>query len=255
MNSARAFLLHPGIATAAGAGGTLAMTGSGARALLVGALTALLTLVVQAHRRRTRGFLHGALRGALRVLFPLHAQGLEHVPATGPALLVCNHVSYLDALVIIAHCPRPVRFLIDHRIHDVPVLRPLFRAARTIPVAPAREDRARLAGAFDAAAEALQLGEVLCIFPEGGLTRSGDIAPFRRGLEHILRRSPVPVVPMALRGLWGTCFSRHRRRPGDRSPRRPRAPVTLVAGPALAPEAVTAAALEDRVTALRGDWR
>jgi 1-acyl-sn-glycerol-3-phosphate acyltransferase len=255
MDRGRTFLLHPCIATAAGAGGALAVTGSGAQAVLAATLSALLALAAAALVSRTHDTVRAALRGLLRLLYPVQVQGLQHVPGEGPALLACNHVSYLDALLIIAHCPRPVRFLMDHRIHDLPFLRWLFRAARTIPVAPAREDHARLAGAFDAVALALEAGEVVCIFPEGGLTRSGELAPFRRGLEHILGRTPVPVVPLALRGLWGTWFSRYRHRPGDPRPRRPRAPVALVAGPALAPATVTAAGLERRIAALRGDRR
>ena len=126
-----------------------------------------------------------------------------------PALIVCNHVSFMDALVIGGSVRRPVRFVMDHNIFKIPVMGFIFRTAHAIPIAPAREDPERAADqAFDRIDAELADGEIVCIFPEGKLTRDGEMNEFKKGVERILERRPVPVVPMALRGLWGSFFSR-----------------------------------------------
>jgi len=189
-----------------------------------------------------------------RTLYRVRADGLQHIPEEGPALLVCNHVSYVDPLLLMANLRRPARFVMYYRIFNVPLLRFLFRTAKAIPIAGQKEDPAVLQQAYDAIDAALADGELVCIFPEGALTRDGTIAPFRPGLEKILARRPVPVLPMALRGLWGSMWSRrdsalHR----ARLPRRFRARVELVVDAPLPPERVSAAALEARVRELRGE--
>ncbi|EGC99253.1 phospholipid/glycerol acyltransferase, partial [Burkholderia sp. TJI49] len=133
----------------------------------------------------------------------------ERIPEEGAAVLVCNHVSYVDALVLAAASPRPIRFVMDHRIFKTRFASWVFRHAKAIPIAPRHEDPAMLARAYDACEAALKGGELVCIFPEGKLTRTGDINTFHHGITEILRRTPVPVIPMALRGLWGSVFSRH----------------------------------------------
>jgi 1-acyl-sn-glycerol-3-phosphate acyltransferase len=163
-------------------------------------------------------------------------------------------VSYVDALLLTANLRRPVRFVMDYRIFEMPLLRFLFRTAKAIPIAGRREDPALLQQAFDAIDVALADGELVCVFPEGALTRDGAIARFRPGVENILARRAVPVVPMALRGLWGSLWSRrdsalHR----ARLPRRFRARVELVVAAPMAPQEASAANLEARVRALRGD--
>jgi 1-acyl-sn-glycerol-3-phosphate acyltransferase len=132
----------------------------------------------------------------------------ERIPETGAAVLVCNHVSYVDAIVLAAASPRPIRFVMDHRIFHTSFAGWLFRHTKAIPIAPAHEDAALLERAYDACAAALEEGELVCIFPEGKLTRDGEINPFRHGVMRIIERTPVPVIPMALRGLWGSVFSR-----------------------------------------------
>jgi 1-acyl-sn-glycerol-3-phosphate acyltransferase len=181
--------------------------------------------------------------------------GLEHIPDEGPAVLVCNHVSFVDALLIGGACRRPVRFVIDHRIFKIPVLSFIFRTGRAIPIASQKEDAALMERAFDEVARALAEGDVVCIFPEGRLTSSGEMSPFRPGVERIIHRSPVPVVPLALRGLWGSFFSRQGG-PAMRRPfRRFWSRVELIAGGAMPAERVTAGALQESVAALRGDAR
>ncbi|MGF6369358.1 1-acyl-sn-glycerol-3-phosphate acyltransferase [Paraburkholderia sp. RAU6.4a] len=132
----------------------------------------------------------------------------ERIPEQGAAVLVCNHVSFVDAIVIMAESPRPIRFVMDHQIFRSPFVGWLFRHAKAIPIASAHQDAALLARAYDLCAQALADGELVCIFPEGKLTRTGELNPFRHGVAEIVRRTPAPVIPMALRGLWGSVFSR-----------------------------------------------
>src|SRR5690606_12689074 len=131
-------------------------------------------------------------------VYRLEKSGLHHIPEEGPAVLVCNHVSFVDALIIAAACPRPIRFVMDHRIFRLPVLNFVFRTSRAIPIAPSREDPELLESADEEIARALEAGDLVAIFPEGRITDSGEMNPFRPGIRRILERTPVPVVPLAL---------------------------------------------------------
>ncbi|MBB2932324.1 MFS transporter [Paraburkholderia silvatlantica] len=180
----------------------------------------------------------------------------ERIPPEGAAVLVCNHVSYVDAIVIMAESPRPIRFVMDQQIFRSPFLGWVFRHARAIPIAPAHEDPAALDAAYDACAAALAEGDLVCIFPEGKLTRTGDMNPFRHGVTEILRRTPVPVVPMALRGLWGSAFSRFAAS-GQEHPRRRglTSRLTLAVGEPIAAADATLELLQETVAELRGARR
>ena len=180
--------------------------------------------------------------------------GLERIPAEGACVVVCNHVSFVDAIVIAACVRRPIRFVMDHRIFGIPLLNFIFRTMRTIPIAPAKEDAAMKERAFAEAARALKAGEIVGIFPEGRLTQTGEINPFRPGLQRILEQAPVPVVPLALRGLWGSFFSRSQGKAMQRI-RGMFSRIALVAGTPVAPELATPEFLQQKVLALRGDWR
>jgi len=187
-------------------------------------------------------------------LYRVRADGLQHIPEEGPALLVCNHVSFVDPLLLMANLRRPARFVMYYRIFNVPLLKFLFKTAKAIPIAGQKEDPAVLQQAYDGIDAALADGELVCLFPEGALTRDGAIAPFRPGVEKILARRPVPVLPMALRGLWGSMWSRRDSALARaRLPRRFRARVELVVDAPLAPEQAGAAVLEARVRELRGE--
>ena len=142
------------------------------------------------------------------VVYRFKVRGDEHIPASGAAILVCNHVSFVDAVLLMAASPRPIRFIMDHRIFDTPVLGTLFRLGKAIPIAPQKEDPAAYERAFAEARRVLDEGDLLCIFPEGGLTRDGSLGEFKGGVMKILQTHPVPVVPMALSNLWGSYFSR-----------------------------------------------
>lgn len=196
----------------------------------------------------------------VRTLYRLRVRGIEeHVPDQGAALLVCNHVSYMDALILAASIPRPVRFVMYHKIFNVPVMRWIFRTAKAIPIAGAREDPELMQRAFDAIDAALAEGEIVGIFPEGALTRDGRIAAFKSGVERILAARAVPVVPMALRGMWASMWSRRNahaeggRLGRMRVPRRFRAHVEVVADAPVDGAIADAPMLEARVRALRGD--
>jgi 1-acyl-sn-glycerol-3-phosphate acyltransferase len=180
----------------------------------------------------------------------------EYLPKRGAAILVCNHVSYLDAVVIMAVSPRPIRFVMDHNIFRIPVLSWLFRTARAIPIASARENMAVNSRAYVEIAQALHEGDLVCIFPEGKLTRDGDINDFKQGIAKIVEQSPVPVIPLALRGLWGSLLSHRKLNPFERSFRHgPFSRLELMVGAPLAPDAVTPALLQQRVAELRGSWK
>ena len=191
----------------------------------------------------------------VRSLYRLRAKGIEaNVPDEGPALIVCNHVSYMDALILAGAIPRPVRFVMYYRIFNIPVMRWIFRTAKAIPIAGAKEDPALMQRAFDEIDAALAEGELVGIFPEGALTKDGRIAAFKSGVEKILERRPVPVVAMALRGMWASMWSRRDGRLGRmRVPRRFRARVEVVAAPPVDGTTATADTLEAQVRALRGD--
>ena len=191
----------------------------------------------------------------VHTVYRVKERNLEQLPDEGPAVLVCNHVSFVDALVIAAACRRPIRFVMDHRIFRIPVLNFVFRTGHAIPIASRKEDPALMERAFAEIAHALEAGELVCIFPEGRLTATGDLGPFRPGVERIVAANPVPVVPMALRGLWGSFFSRKDGAAMRRPFRRVWSRIELVCGATLPPSAASAAALEAEVLALRGDWR
>src|SRR5687768_12999100 len=190
----------------------------------------------------------------VNTLYRIDTEGLARIPEEGPALLVCNHVSYMDALIVAGSVRRPVRFVMYYKIFNIPLLRFIFRTAKAIPIAGRKEDPELLERAFEEVDRALADGQLVCIFPEGGLTRDGAIAPFRGGVERILGRRPVPVVPLALRGLWGSVFSRRDTALGrSRLPRRFRSRIGFAVGDALPAAEADAATLEQRVRALRGE--
>ncbi|MEX3681430.1 MFS transporter [Paraburkholderia sp. BR14320] len=177
----------------------------------------------------------------------------ERIPEHGAAVLVCNHVSFVDAIVIMAESPRPIRFVMDHQIFRSPFIGWLFRHAKAIPIAPAHQDAALLTRAYDLCAQALADGELVCIFPEGKLTRTGELNPFRHGVAEIVRRTPAPVIPMALRGLWGSVFSRavdaHWPRPLRKGVM---TRLSLAVGEPIDPALATPETLQQIVTGLRG---
>lgn len=185
-------------------------------------------------------------------MYRVEHRGLQQIPEEGAALLVCNHVSFVDALLIGGAVRRPVRFVMYYKIYQLPVLNFIFRTAGAIPIAGRNEDAATYERAFEQIARYLAEGELVCIFPEGKLTTDGEIDAFKGGVSRIIEQTPVPVIPMALQGLWGSFFSRD---PAKGFFRRLWSRVTLVAGAAIPVEAAEPALLRERVSALRGALR
>ncbi|WP_045417064.1 MFS transporter [Vibrio owensii] len=140
-------------------------------------------------------------------LYRVSVTGRQHIPEQGAALIVANHVSYVDALILMGTSTRPVRFVMDKSISELPVLKYVFRHAGVIPICSPRKCAETYKRAFEQIEQALNNDEVVCIFPEGRLTSNGELGEFRPGVEKILKRTPVPVIPMALKGLWGSFFS------------------------------------------------
>jgi 1-acyl-sn-glycerol-3-phosphate acyltransferase len=201
-----------------------------------------------------------------RFIYRYKVQGDDHIPTQGAAVLVCNHVSFVDAVLLMAASPRPIRFLMDHRIFKVPVLGWLFKLAKAIPIAPQKDDPAAYDAAFEAAAAVLRDGELLAIFPEGGITRDGTVQPFKSGIMKVLERATqdglvLPVIPMALTNLWGSFFSRAEVVEGE--PTTINRPfrrglfnrVGLNVGSPLAAPGVTPDGLRQRVSTLLGAFR
>ena len=141
------------------------------------------------------------------ILYRVRVEGREHIPAQGAAVLVCNHISYLDAFLLMGASRRPLRFIMYYKIFAIPGLKQIFRLARAIPIAARHEKASIFREAFISAQEELEDGHIVAIFPEGGLTRDGEIAPFKGGVNLILAKNPVPVIPVAICGMWGSFFS------------------------------------------------
>jgi 1-acyl-sn-glycerol-3-phosphate acyltransferase len=189
-------------------------------------------------------------------VYRLRQNGLENIPEEGAAVLVCNHVSFVDPLVIAAASRRPIRFVMDYRIHRTPLISFVFRHMHAIPIAPARDDAAMMEAAFEEVAKALEAGELVAIFPEGRITDTGEIYPFRPGVQRIVKRTPVPVIPMALQGLWGSFFSRKDGPAMSKPLRRGMfSAIALTVGVPVAPAAATPEHLQAIVAGMRGDWK
>jgi acyl-[acyl-carrier-protein]-phospholipid O-acyltransferase/long-chain-fatty-acid--[acyl-carrier-protein] ligase len=165
-----------------------------------------LALVVLAYRFRYLLLVKAPPWIVGHTFYRIRSHGLENIPATGAALLVCNHVSQLDAGILVSQVRRPIRFLIYSGWMTSFPLKYFFRTAKVIPINPKAGPRALMASLRNAS-EALARGELVCIFAEGGITRTGFIQPFQRGLEQVLKRCPAPVIPVYFDGLWGSVHS------------------------------------------------
>ena len=191
----------------------------------------------------------------VNTIYRVRPSGIENIPDKGPAIVVCNHVSYMDPIVLLASVRRPMRFVMYYKIFQLPFLRFLFQQARAIPIASAREDEHLMNEAFEKVDAELATGNIVCIFPEGGITNDGEVQRFRPGIERVIANRPVPVVPVALQNLWGSWFSRSSGGKIRKFPRRFFVKVPVVIGEPVMPGDVTAAKLELLVRTLRGDRR
>ena len=191
----------------------------------------------------------------INILYRIKTTGRDNIPDTGPAVIVCNHVSFSDALILGGSIRRPVRFVMYYKIFQIPILSFLFRTAKAIPIASAKEDKVLMDKAFDQIDAELEDGNMVCIFPEGAITNDGEVHQFRTGVERVLERRPVPVIPIGLNGLWGSWFSSMSGGGLRRVPGRLFARVNVRIGPQVAAANASAERLELLVRTLRGDRR
>jgi len=184
----------------------------------------------------------------IHTIYRVKKTELESIPDTGACVLVCNHVSFVDALILAGCIKRPIRFVMYYKIFRIPVLSFVFKTANAIPIAGARENPRLMNEAFEKISAALDDDEIVCIFPEGKITHDGNINPFKSGVMKILEKNPVPVVPLALRGLWGSFFSRkHGSAMSKYFPRGFFNRIELVSGEAIAAENVSIELLQQAV--------
>jgi 1-acyl-sn-glycerol-3-phosphate acyltransferase len=186
-------------------------------------------------------------------MYRVKHKNLHHLPEKGGALIVCNHVSYMDALLLSAVCPRLIRFVMEEEYASLPPLRRFLKRAGVIPISAT--NRSSIRRAFNEVEQALAEGHIVCIFPEGRLTSDGEISEFMRGMDIILRRSPVPVIPMALKGLWGSYFSRYKGQAFKGLPTRFWSKLEIEAGEPVNSDSANTAIMRSKVAELRGDWK
>ena len=189
--------------------------------------------------------------GLSNIIYRLKVIGRENLPAEGPFVIACNHVTFMDSFIVASGCPRPARFVMYYKFYDMPFVSRIFRDSKVIPIAGALEDPAVLKAAFDKIAAELQDDEVVCIFPEGGLTRDGKMHAFKSGIEKIIQRTPVPVVPACLNGLWGSYFSRKFTGKERRPFRRKRSRISIEFGSPIAPADVTSEKLFEAISRMK----
>lgn len=187
-----------------------------------------------------------------KIIYRVKRYNIDFVPEEGPVVVVCNHVTFVDTLFIAGSIQRRLRFVMDKAMFNIPVMNYIFRKGKVILIASRKEFPEVYEKAFEEISAALKAGELVCIFPEGMLTRDGNMNEFRPGIEKIIARDPVPVIPLALRGLWGSFFSRKKDAAKTRWSRGFRSRVEIIAGRPIAPENVTAQYLHDVVSKMRG---
>lgn len=186
-------------------------------------------------------------------VYRINKQDLDKIPAEGPALLVCNHVSFFDPPILLGVLPRPARFVMWYGFYELPLVGRLFKWLRSIPIGNRRDRPELVTQAFDSIAEELQAGKLVVIFPEGTITRNGEINKFQPGIDEIVKRTPVPVVPLALKGMWGTWASRKKGSALKGFPTSFMKRITVAAGDPVPAEDATRLAMFDKVSGLRGD--
>jgi acyl-[acyl-carrier-protein]-phospholipid O-acyltransferase/long-chain-fatty-acid--[acyl-carrier-protein] ligase len=189
-----------------------------------------------------------------RTLYRVRVLGRDNIPEKGGALFVCNHVSFVDALLLIASTDRRVRFMMFAGIYELPWVKPFARILEAIPISSLQRPR-DLLKSLQTAGEAIRAGEVVCIFAEGQITRIGQLLPFRRGMEQIMKDVEAPIVPVALDGVWGSIFSFEKRRFLWKWPRRIPYPITVSFGPPMPPHSKASDVRQAVQELLASAWR
>lgn len=186
-------------------------------------------------------------------IYRINKKELDNIPQEGAVLVVCNHVSFFDPAILLGVLPRPARFVMWYEFYDIPVINWVFKGLKTIPIGNARERADLVTLAYDKIAEELKAGNIVVIFPEGQITKTGDLNSFQPGIDKILKRTPVTVVPMALQGMWGTWSSRIKGRALTGIPTSLMRKITVATGKPIKPENANRQELYERVLELRGD--
>lgn len=185
------------------------------------------------------------------IIYRVDLSKFKEIPEEGPVLITCNHISFVDAVILMGCFKRPIRFVMDHNIFKNKILGFIFRGSKAIPIASAKESPETMEKAFDDVSKALREGEAVLIFPEGRITHDGAMGPFRPGMERILARDPVPVMNVALLGLWGSFFSRaHGKAMSKPFARGARSRVSIACNEPIAPANANAAQSESSTRAL-----
>ncbi|MCL4789156.1 MAG: MFS transporter [Verrucomicrobia bacterium] len=186
-----------------------------------------------------------------RTVYRIRVEGRDNIPGKGGALFVCNHVSFVDALLLIASTDREVRFMMYKGTYERPYVKPFARILGVIPISSEQRPRDMIKS-LQTASQAIRDGHVVCIFAEGQITRIGQLLPFRRGMERIMKDVDAPIVPIALDGVWGSIFSFEKRRFVWKLPRKLPYPVTVSFGKPL-PPTTTAVEVRQAVQELLAD--
>jgi len=188
----------------------------------------------------------------IHTIYRVEKSGLQQIPDAGAVILACNHISFVDPMIIGGCVRRPVRFVMYYKIYRIPLLHFVFKTAKAIPIAGRNEDEEMFNRAFVEMEEAVRNGDVLCIFPEGQISSTGEFNPFRPGLIRLLDAQPAPVIPVALQGLWGSMFSRKDGPAFFKLPRKLFSRIGLVVGEPIPAEKVRIDELQQIVLELRG---
>ncbi|THJ17213.1 MAG: MFS transporter [Nitrospira sp. CG24B] len=220
------------------AGGSLANVGVSTTGIFLAAAAMTLAGIAWALWLLPDTLLRLVLIILTNTLYRLRIIGETHVPKSGGALLVPNHVSFIDGFLLIASVDRPVRFVVDAQYADQPIFRPFMKALGVIPISSHGGLRVILRALRDAGA-AIDKGELVCIFPEGQITRTGTLLPFRRGFERVVKGRTAPIIPVHLDRVWGSIFSFNRRRFLWKIPEHLPYPVTVSFGTPLPPSTTT----------------
>ncbi len=235
----------------------MALLGFGASVTQIFLAMSLVNLLVALYifRQVPEFFMRFLIWLLVHTAYRLNKKGMENIPKAGAAIVAANHVSFIDALLLAGCIKRPIRFVMYYRIYQIPVLNFIFRTANAIPIAGRKENEKMYEQAFETMNAALEAGDLLCIFPEGEITRDGELNPFKPGILRVLDAKQVPVVPIGLQGLWGSLFSRKGGKAFFKFPKRIFARIGVNVGAPIAPEDVQLESLQESVRQLRGERR
>ncbi|MBL0319816.1 MAG: 1-acyl-sn-glycerol-3-phosphate acyltransferase [Alphaproteobacteria bacterium] len=188
-------------------------------------------------------------RMIVKATYKLEYIDFDKIPKDGPAILIANHITYMDGLLIHGQLRRRVHFLIDEFIYKLPLVNFFMRLDQAIPIAP---NRVSVSMALDMMTDVLAKGDILCLFPEGQLTYTGHLGHFKPGIEWIIKRYPVKVYPVVIEGMWGSVFSRKYRKSKSRwIPRSFRRKVTIMCGDPVTPDNIKAYHLQTIINEMR----